>query len=182
MRHSLFPLPGSGVRAGYPAGLRAQALPTAARQQCGAVLFVALIMLLLLTLIGVTGMQVSTMQERMASGYRAGNLAFQNTEQQLTQTESTLRNQVNNAAPVAATIANCAVAFEGRAWALTALDGGATQGANVRRIDQCFGGSSRKMPQRTNENTNQFYQITAYSVDRPANPASRAAVDSVFIP
>ncbi len=153
-----------------------------AHNQHGAALFVALIMLLLLTLIGVTGMQVATMQERMSAGYRSGNLAFQNTEQQLTQTEANLRTQVNNSVPVTANIANCALAFEGRAWATAALDGGATQGANVRRIDQCFGGSSRKMPQRTNENTNQFYQITAYSVDRPANPASRAAVDSVFIP
>lgn len=153
-----------------------------AHDQQGAALFVALVMLLLLTLIGVTGMQVATMQERMSSGYRAGNLAFQNTEQQLSQSEANLRNQVNNSLPVTANIANCALAFEGRAWAMAALDGGTTQGANVRRIDQCFGGSSRKMPQRTNENTNQFYQITAFSVDLPANPSSRAAVDSVFIP
>jgi len=156
--------------------------PVGAQRQRGVALFVALIMLLLLTLLGVTGMQVATMQERMSAGYRAGNLAFQNTEQQLSITESTLRNQVRNAVPVTATIANCAVAFEGRTWAIGALDGGGIAGASVRRIDQCFAGSSRKMPQRTNENTNQYYQITAYSVDLPANPSSRAAVDSVFIP
>lgn len=150
--------------------------------QRGVALFVALIILLLLTLLGVTGMQVATMQERMSSGYRAGNMAFQNSEQQLAMTESTLRNQVNNAQPVTATIANCALAFEARQFAITALNGGATAGNNVRRIDQCFAGSSRKMPQRTNENTNQYYQITAYSVDLPTNPSSRAVVDSVFIP
>ncbi|PIQ37054.1 MAG: protein PilX [Lysobacterales bacterium CG17_big_fil_post_rev_8_21_14_2_50_64_11] len=182
MLRTLLPLPRLAITARQRTGLRAPPLFTGTRRQRGAVLFVALIMLLLLTLIGVTGMQVSTLQERMASGYRAGNLAFQNTEQQLILAESNVRNQVNSASPVAATVANCALAFQARNWALTALDGGATQGANVRRVDQCFGGSSRKMPQRSNENTNQFYQITAYSVDRPANPASRAAVDSVFIP
>lgn len=153
-----------------------------AHAQRGVALFVALIMLLLLTLLGVTGMQVANMQERMSASYRAGNMAFQNSEQQLVTSESTLRNQVNSAQPVTATVANCALAYEARQWAITALNAGGTSGNNVRRIDQCFAGSSRKMPQRTNENTNQFYQITAYSVDLPSNPSSRAVVDSVFIP
>lgn len=154
----------------------------AGRSQRGVALFVALIMLLLLTLLGVTGMQVATMQERMSSSYREGNMAFQNTEQQLSIGEATLRSQVRASVPVTADIANCALAFSARTWAIGQLDGGATAGTRARRIDHCFAGSSRKMPQRTNENTNQYYQITAYSVDRPSTPASRAVVDSVFIP
>ena len=39
-------------------------------RQHGAVLYVALIMLILLALIGVVGMQVAGMQERMSSDYR----------------------------------------------------------------------------------------------------------------
>lgn len=152
------------------------------RQQRGVALFVALVILLLLTLLGVSGMQVATMQERMSAGYRTGNMAFQNTEQQLSIGEARLRSEVRASAPVTADVANCAVAFQGRQWAVGELDAGNANGTRVRRIDHCFGGSSRKMPQRTNENTNQYYQITAYSVDRPANPSSRAVVDSVFIP
>ncbi len=43
-------------------------------------LYVALIMLLLLALIGIAGMQVAGMQEKMASNYRAVNRSFQNAE------------------------------------------------------------------------------------------------------
>jgi type IV pilus assembly protein PilX len=49
-------------------------------QQRGAVLYVALIMLILLALLGVVGMQVAGMQERMAANYRAANMAFQASE------------------------------------------------------------------------------------------------------
>ena len=58
----------------------------AARQR-GAVLYVALIMLVLLALIGVVALQVAGMQERMAASYRAVNLAFQFTEERARATE-----------------------------------------------------------------------------------------------
>lgn len=46
----------------------------------GAVLYVALIILVLLALIGIAGIQVSGMQEKMASNYRAVNRAFEEAE------------------------------------------------------------------------------------------------------
>lgn len=49
-------------------------------KQQGAVLVVGLIFLVLLTLIGITTMQVSTLQERMAGNARDRELAFQNAE------------------------------------------------------------------------------------------------------
>lgn len=49
-------------------------------KQQGAVLVVGLVFLVLLTLIGITTMQVSTMQERMAGNARDHDLAFQNAE------------------------------------------------------------------------------------------------------
>lgn len=58
-------------------------LPSLAPQrsgQRGAVLFIALILLLVLTLIGVTSMQSTTLQERMAGNMRDYNLAFQAAE------------------------------------------------------------------------------------------------------
>lgn len=49
-------------------------------RQKGAVLLISLIFLILLTLIGVTAMQTTTLQERMAGNVRDLNLAFQASE------------------------------------------------------------------------------------------------------
>lgn len=51
-----------------------------AHRQRGAALFVALIMLILLTLLAVAASQVSLLQERMSGSFRAQNLAFQRSE------------------------------------------------------------------------------------------------------
>lgn len=53
------------------------------KQQSGAVLFISLIMLLLLTLIGATGTQVTSLEEKMAGNMRDRNLAFQSAESAL---------------------------------------------------------------------------------------------------
>ncbi len=53
---------------------------TSLDKQTGVVLMVSLIMLLLLTLIGVTGTQVTSLEEKMASNNRDQNLAFQAAE------------------------------------------------------------------------------------------------------
>lgn len=50
------------------------------RQQQGAVLLVALVMLLLLTLIGVASMRGTSLQENMASNLRDSNTSFQAAE------------------------------------------------------------------------------------------------------
>lgn len=50
------------------------------RRQHGAVLFVALIMLILLTLMAVTGMQVTMLQERMSGNFRVQQIAFERSE------------------------------------------------------------------------------------------------------
>ena len=54
--------------------------PGFASRNKGAVLFVALIMLLLLTLLGVTGMQVTMLQERMSGNFRAQQQSFERSE------------------------------------------------------------------------------------------------------
>ncbi len=53
------------------------------KQQSGAVLFISLIMLLLLTIIGATGTQVTSLEEKMAGNMRDRNLAFQAAESAL---------------------------------------------------------------------------------------------------
>ncbi|PKD42165.1 hypothetical protein CWO84_01830 [Methylomonas sp. Kb3] len=52
-------------------------------KQTGAVLVVALIMLMLLTIIGVTGTNVTSLEEKMAGNMRDRNLAFQAAESAL---------------------------------------------------------------------------------------------------
>lgn len=61
--------------------------------QAGAVLFVSLIMLLVLTVIGVTAMQTTTLEEKMAGNLRDQTLAFQAAEAALREGETWLSNE-----------------------------------------------------------------------------------------
>lgn len=67
---------------------------TAGKNQRGAILFVALVLLLVLTLIGVTAMQTTTLQERMAGNLRDKNVAFQAAEAALRDCEDLLNEAV----------------------------------------------------------------------------------------
>ncbi|MDD2724764.1 MAG: pilus assembly protein [Methylovulum sp.] len=60
------------------------------KYQSGAVLVISLIMLLLLTLIGITGTLTSSLEERMAGNMRDESLAFQAAESALAAAEATL--------------------------------------------------------------------------------------------
>ncbi|MCO6062603.1 PilX N-terminal domain-containing pilus assembly protein, partial [Pseudomonas sp. MOB-449] len=64
------------------------------QKQKGAVLLVCLIALLALTVLGVTAMSGSTLQERMAGGARDYNVAFQAAESALRVGEDYVRQQV----------------------------------------------------------------------------------------
>ncbi len=146
------------------------------RRQSGAVLYVALIMLILLALIGIVAMQVAGLQERMSANYQAGNMAFQNAESTARSKERELESEVearrNPATNVAPT--NCTYAHDAQAWS------GATP--FVRRLDLCFSWGQLDMPTDEAERTDQIYQITAYNRDRPLLPSSESVVDTVFIP
>jgi len=60
-------------------------------QQSGAVLIISLIMLLLLTLIGASSMQTTSLEEKMAGNLRDRNLAFQAAESALRDAEQDIR-------------------------------------------------------------------------------------------
>ena len=62
--------------------------------QQGVVLIVCLILLLLLTLIGTTGMQMTSLEEKMASNMRDRNLAFQAAESALVAGETWLETAI----------------------------------------------------------------------------------------
>ncbi len=68
------------------------------QKQQGAVLLVCLVMLLVLTMIGVSSMSSSTLQERMAGGSRDYNQAFQAAEASLRVGEDYVRQQVEASA------------------------------------------------------------------------------------
>lgn len=61
--------------------------PSYARRERGAALFVALMVLVVISILGVSIAQVTALQERMASNYRVDNLAFQGAEDLLRQRE-----------------------------------------------------------------------------------------------
>jgi type IV pilus assembly protein PilX len=63
----------------------------ARHQQRGVVLFVSLIMLMVMTLIGVTGMQNSSMEEKMVANVRDIDLSFQAAEAALREAETSLQ-------------------------------------------------------------------------------------------
>lgn len=69
-------------------------------RQKGAVLVVSLMILLVLTLIGVTAMTTSTLEERMAGNLKDVNLAFQASESALRDSERWLANLGTRPSPV----------------------------------------------------------------------------------
>ena len=146
------------------------------RNQQGAVLYVALIMLILLALIGVVGMQVSGMQERMSANYQAVNLAFENAEGLAREIECSLEGRPG-CDQVFTVDFNCWAPFDTGAWA--AGQGLATSPAyNIRRIDECTG-TSRLEEGGPVSDIDAVYQITAYASD--ANPPLRSATSASVI-
>jgi type IV pilus assembly protein PilX len=67
--------------------------PARSRNQTGAALVTSLLILLVLTIIGITTMQMTRMQERMAGNARDMNLAFQGAEAAVRNGESLIRAQ-----------------------------------------------------------------------------------------
>lgn len=62
------------------------------KQQSGVVLVISLIILLLLTILGVTAMQVNGLEEKMAGNSRDQNIAFQAAESALVEAEKFILN------------------------------------------------------------------------------------------
>jgi type IV pilus assembly protein PilX len=76
------------------------------KNQRGAILVTAMLLLLVLTIIGITAAQMTRMQERMAGNLRDQNLAFQGSEAGLRDGEALIRSRI--ARPDTCTEAPCA--------------------------------------------------------------------------
>jgi len=67
-------------------------------KQSGAVLIVSLVLLLIMTIIGLTGMQTTVLEEKMAGNFRNSNQAFQSAEAALRDSEVWLSAQTTEPA------------------------------------------------------------------------------------
>lgn len=149
------------------------------RQQRGAVLYFALIMLILLALIGIAGMQVTGMRERMAANYLRSNQAFQNAESSARAQEAVIQAAIGSGNIYEANQEECSPVFDPATWA----DGKTTATAiNTRRLDKCVTRGPIKVGVPKNEETENIYQITVLASDDPANPSSSAVIDTIYIP
>jgi type IV pilus assembly protein PilX len=84
---------------------RSNMLASTARSQRGAILVTCLLLLLTLTIIGITTMQMTRLQERMAGNTRDMNLALQGSEAALRDGEAYLRRLTS--APTATSALPC---------------------------------------------------------------------------
>lgn len=167
--------------------------PHFAGSQQGAVLYVAMIMLILMALIGVVGMQVAGLQEKMSANYRNVNLAFQNAETQARVAECDVevlvnRTSVNCGGGIPANIDQiCDTGFDATNWASgRAMNDAAADVTMVRSIGKCISGNTGlgmgMKPE--SEDPNPVFQIISYATDFGAgnNPTADAAVDTIFRP
>lgn len=151
-------------------------LQASALRQQGAALYVALIMLILLAMIGIVGMQVATMQERMSANYLASNMAFQ-------RAEMVVRNgEVEVITGVANQYEDCAASFDPQNW-VDAVAAGAATSLRVRNISICTGQCSVAGGGDGSESLCNWYRITGFGRDRDTAAASSslAAIDTTFI-
>lgn len=157
------------------------------RSQQGAVLYIALILVILLALIGIIGMQVTGMQEKMAANYRNVNVAFQNAEADVRQREcyaEDVVNRTNNCAAGAAPIQEiCDNGFDPTNWASQmSLNSPLENRVSLRAIGPCISGNSStdEGTGPVSEDPNPVYQVTVYATNAAAN--ADAAVDTIFRP
>lgn len=150
--------------------------PSFSRKQSGAVLYVALVMLILLALIGIVGMQVSTLQERMSANYLASNMAFQRAEMQARQGEADV------IAGISGEMENCSAGFDPQAW-IDAIGADVASASRVRNVAVCAGMCGAGGGSDMSESSCNWYRITTFSRDHDtaADSSSLAAVDSIFI-
>ena len=156
-------------------------------RQRGAVLYIALIFLILLSLLGIVGMQVAALQERMASNYRAVNMAFQRAEG-LARVVEVQVNADNRFVPRAGERdeerrCDDPSPVRGSTWAgFRAADDDPDTAIVATRLNECTPGYSIAQGTQPVNEKPVIWQISAFSTDAAADPTSDAAVETVFMP
>lgn len=156
---------------------------TSPSRQRGAALFVALMILILLTMLALSASQVTGLQERMASVYRADALAFERAETELRAEESAILNSD----PLLCDRLPDPVINE--QWLSSSAPGNRDRMENLNNALSEYSrginyrGSSAVGQQRFPGSLNcLFFRISSYGVDDPANVTSSALVQSTYTP
>lgn len=151
------------------------------RRQAGVALYVAMIMLLLLTLIGIAAMQVSSLQQRMATNFNDFALAFQRAEGAMRQGEFELQRSFDEG--VRRTETYCF--GNASTWANAIDPASAIPATQIRKIvgGSCVG--SRPIDPTEESGIpapGEFdYQIIAAAADRAADASSVVVIETVYV-
>lgn len=151
----------------------------------GAVLITGLVMLLILTLIGITAIQSSTLEEKMAGNLNSRNLAFQAAEMALRDAENFLTAATlppfagTSSAPASSGLYQPRIDVTSLAWDVT--DSAAFSGATPAGVAAApryiieelgdFGDSSASgsVVAGTEVEENSIFRVTAYGVGATSN-------------
>jgi len=156
--------------------------PNVRPRQRGAVLFISLIMLLLLTLIGITAMQVTLLQERMAGGFRVQHQAFEQTEGTLKDTRKSLNDAANASGPLYysadATLVSGTNALPWATW-LTSEPAVADPTVGVSQVNAHIAVGSP--PAVIGARTLKYFVVSALNEDPGGSGDAKSAVQAVFI-
>ena len=153
-------------------------------KQRGAVLFIALMLLIILTLLGISAAQVTALQERMASVYRADQMAFENAESLLAGIERATTGNNNSLLNV-----SCEHLYDGSKQADQWRAGNnlatATHIENLGRGSSfitTMGSLESGLAQEIGDKNCLFLQISAQAYDDPSAKTSHSIVQSIFTP
>lgn len=154
------------------------------RKEHGAVLFIALMLLIILTLLGLSAAQVTSLQERMASIYRADQMAFENAESLLAGIERSTTESTNPILNV-----SCEQLYDGskRAdqWRAGNNLGTTTFIENLGRGSSFIskvGSLEAGLAQEIGDKNCLFLQISAHAYDDPSAKTSHSIIQSIFTP
>lgn len=156
-------------------------------RQRGVALYVALIMLLLLTLLGLAAMQVTSMQERMSGNYRTFNLAFNRAEDSLRQVEFDIQRTIVEAGPFAVDTDPAVQCVNGeitglgdlRVWS-DSRDPATTAATRIANITGCSGVPSSIKDDNSADQPPQTFLILAANSDRDQNPSSVVVLEATY--
>lgn len=149
------------------------------RPQRGSALFTAMMLLIVLSLLGISAAAVTGLQERMASTYRADHLAFEQAEARLRATEQRLLAEVDPC--------HAANPDPTDDWIDKTPDAGVD---NYRNL--AAGPTSRAFAWRGSNKAGQaaivgdmrcaYFEVRAIDFDNNENPTANAIVGSVYVP
>lgn len=161
--------------------------PTLPRRQRGVALYVALIMLLLLTLLGLAALQVTSMQERMTGNFFTFNLAFNRAEDTLRVREFDIQQTIAQSGPFGVDTDPAVQCVNGditgldalRTWADT-REPAAAAATRVANITGCSGIPSSIRDENSADIAPQTFLIFAANSDRDTNPSSVVVLEATY--